>query len=295
MLIYKAENLKTGKIYVGKTVGDLESRKWGHLHSAKVGSKTVFHNSIRKHGPENFKFSILEECPSGVDLSVRERFYISELKSRLPNGYNMTDGGDGNDGTIKPNLGLHLSEPTKEKIRKANLGKRHLGETRIKISTANKGKHSAPKGPSPKKGIPSGITAWNKGLDGFLAGRTAWNKGLTKADHPAVAAQAQKMAGKIAWNKGLTKEADERVEKYATSLSASDSSGVFKQGRIPWNKGLSMVHSDDSNRKRSETMKGKLKSEETKERMRLAQAARRAKAESVNIKEEEIKNGNLFF
>lgn len=284
MLIYQAKNLITGKIYVGKTVGTLESRRRGHLRRAQEGSETAFHRSIRKHGAGNFEFSILEECLPNVDLNQRERFYIATLDCMSPKGYNLTPGGDGHSkGWKNPNKGKSIiPESSRVRIRAARALQVITDETRRKISIANQGKHSTPKGPSPKKGIPSGVSAWNKGLVGFLAGRPAWNKGLTKENHPAVALQAQKMNGKIAWNKGLTKDTDERVNKYASHLTVSDSNGIFKKGHEPWNKGIAMVHSDDSNRKRSETMRGKPKSEETKERMRLAQATRRAAERKQN-------------
>jgi hypothetical protein len=80
-----------------------------------------------------------------------EIFYIRHLCSKTPNGYNMTDGGDGGSGHI-------CSEETRNKIsktltgkkhtekRKFNSSKAHMGfkpseETRKKISVGNTGKH----------------------------------------------------------------------------------------------------------------------------------------------------------
>jgi len=49
------------------------------------------------------------------------------------------------------------------------------------------------------------------------------------------------------------------------------------KGNIPWNKGLNVTHSEESNLKRSLTMKGRPKSQETIQNMILAQQARRNK------------------
>lgn len=291
MIIYQAKNLINEKLYIGKTKGSLANRQRGHIRSALMkDSKTVFHNAIRKYGQNNFEFSILEELASDCSddlLNEKERFWIVQMNSKIPSGYNMTDGGDGNDGSIKPNLGIPMSDEQKEKLRKANLGNKHSKETKIKMSISQKlsyedSNRGTIKGkPSKKKGKPSGYFAWNKGLDGFCKGKTAWNKGLTKEDHPSIASQSEKMKEKTAWNKGLTKETDERVKQYSKNLIESENSNIFKLGHEPWNKGLHIVHSEESNQKRSETMKNKSKSPETIKNMKVAQQRRREKEKSL--------------
>lgn len=44
---------------------------------------------------ENFTVEIIERCLSQAELNERERFWIKVLKSKSPNGYNLTDGGAG--------------------------------------------------------------------------------------------------------------------------------------------------------------------------------------------------------
>lgn len=292
MIIYKAENKINNKVYVGKTKGTLEGRMRSHISdSVKYKSKTYFHNAIRKYGSNNFQFSVVEEVDgnSVSFLNDREKYWIKTLDSRIPNGYNMTKGGDGNDGTIKPNLGVKLSEEQKEKLRLANLGKKLSIETKEKMSKSQYKSYQNPnRGTirgriSPKKGIPTGVEAWNKGFVGFLKGKKAWNFGLTKETHPSIASASEKMKGKDAWNKGLTKDTDERVKKYTESLINSTNSSVFKKGQVAWNKGIPTIHTEESNKKRSETMKGKKKSPETIENMKAAQRKRRA--ESKLLKE----------
>ena len=61
-------------------------------------------------------------------------------------------------------------------------------------------------------------------------------------------------AGRIPWNKGIPKT-EEELKK--------------RKGSVPWNKGVKMKpHSEESKKKRSIAMKGKPRSEETKEKLR---------------------------
>jgi group I intron endonuclease len=295
MIVYKAENLINKKVYIGRTVCPIEDRQWGHVNAAKKNSKTVFHNAIRKHGADNFQFSVLCQCDSYEEMNEKEKYFISLLDSQIPNGYNMTPGGDGlPKGWKSPMKGIHfLSDEAKEKISKSLMGKKQSEETRKKRSESLKQAYREGRRISWNKGLTketnasvkvqgsNGHVAWNKGLKGFLKGRVAWNKGLTKATDSRLIKQAEKITGNVAWNKGLTKDTDMRVKQYSDSLSNSLSSGVFKKGQKPWNKGLKMVHSEESNQKRSVTLKGKKKPAETIVRMKIAQIERRLKEKLV--------------
>ena len=90
MIVYKITNLLNGKIYVGQTQRTLEERiaehKYGELYIDRV---------IKKYGWENFSAEVIEECFSFEMLNEREIFWIAKLKSKFPNGYNLTDGGSG--------------------------------------------------------------------------------------------------------------------------------------------------------------------------------------------------------
>lgn len=280
MIIYKAENLINGKVYIGKTSYDLAKRQWGHFNSAKKGSKTVFHCAIRKYGEENFEFSVLDYCASTEEMNEREKFYILKNKSILPNGYNMTSGGDGNDGTLKPNLGLKMPEETKRKIREKRRFQIYTDETKRKMSESKKGKphpHSATfKGKKHSEETKQKISKNKSGSKNHNYGKMNWNSGLTKKDHPSIMRQSKKISGLPSWNKGLTKETDKRVAAYIDSLKDSPKNALFKKGQTPWNLGIPTIHTPESNLKRSETMKAKgKKSKETIEKMKHAQRKRR--------------------
>lgn len=93
MIIYKVQNQINGKCYIGKTKDSLESRKQKHLSDARLNRGWYFHNSLKKYGPENFIWKILDTSDSYEDLNQKEIQYIKEYKS-FENGYNLTKGGD---------------------------------------------------------------------------------------------------------------------------------------------------------------------------------------------------------
>jgi len=90
--IYLISNDVNERQYVGYTE-DIERRWREHKNAAKNGD-VVLYRAMRKYGIEHFHISILEECE--IDkLPLREQFWIWELVTEAPHGYNMTLGGDG--------------------------------------------------------------------------------------------------------------------------------------------------------------------------------------------------------
>lgn len=92
-IIYKIENMDTGKVYIGQTVTNLRNRMAGHLDKVAKGNfkPGTIHSDIAEFGIDNFMISIIEYC-NNDELSDRERYWISEYDS-YKNGYNETSGG----------------------------------------------------------------------------------------------------------------------------------------------------------------------------------------------------------
>lgn len=93
--IYKITNNINGKIYVGQSI-DIPKRIYEHKYKAfckdDISYNSAIHNAFRKYGLDNFTFEILEEV-SIKELDDKEIFYIKELNSLSPNGYNIQSGG----------------------------------------------------------------------------------------------------------------------------------------------------------------------------------------------------------
>lgn len=91
MLIYKAENIINGKVYIGQTIRTLEERKQQHLLNAKKGKGYKFQEALRYWGADIFKWTILEEVNTVQQLNEKENYWIEYYKS-YENGYNLTQG-----------------------------------------------------------------------------------------------------------------------------------------------------------------------------------------------------------
>ena len=118
MLIYKVTNKINGKIYVGQTVGDLNRRRSAHLSSVKTDKYDIyFYKAIKKYGKENFDWVILEKCNTIKELNEKEEYWIKELNTTAPDGYNLKSGG---------NNSTHHKESIK-KMKKVKEGK-YIGE-----------------------------------------------------------------------------------------------------------------------------------------------------------------------
>jgi group I intron endonuclease len=136
----------SGKQYVGIASGGWRARWRSHVFEARHGSPLPLHAAIRKYGPESFRHEVLECCESRAEAEAVERHWIAERGTKLPRGYNATDGGEGV-------AGLTLSRPRKppppvtdearQRMRAAQLGVRrgpHSPEHRAKISAALTGR-----------------------------------------------------------------------------------------------------------------------------------------------------------
>lgn len=89
--IYKITNLINGKIYIGQTVHP--NRRWiEHKQHAMNGIDAYpIHLAIKKYGSDNFSFEIIEEVEN---FNEEEQRLIKEYNSMIPNGYNITKGGE---------------------------------------------------------------------------------------------------------------------------------------------------------------------------------------------------------
>ena len=88
--IYKITNLIDGKIYVGQSVHP-EKRWTEHKQRARNHYDNYpIHLAISKYGEDNFNFEIIEWTPL---YEEREKFFIRELNTLVPNGYNLIEGG----------------------------------------------------------------------------------------------------------------------------------------------------------------------------------------------------------
>lgn len=94
--IYKITNIINNKLYIGQT-NNLNRRKREHFNlSPSIVEEDekikILYKAMIKYGPENFIFEKIEDLCE--DYNEKEKFWIKELNTLAPNGYNMTEGGD---------------------------------------------------------------------------------------------------------------------------------------------------------------------------------------------------------
>jgi group I intron endonuclease len=129
MCVYTITNRVNGNRYVGVTSGNAGTR-WSH-HALSVrgdrGACPLVARAVAKHGLENFEFAVIDIAESREQLSHKEKFWIVELRTLAPNGYNLTTGGDAN---------FEVTEEVREKLRTA--AKNRSDEWRVKQSESRK-------------------------------------------------------------------------------------------------------------------------------------------------------------
>lgn len=87
-------NRINNKKYIGITGQNPPERRWrnegrGYLHTGYFG------NAIKKYGWDNFSHEILISKLTFENACKLEKYYIKKYKTKAPNGYNLTDGGEG--------------------------------------------------------------------------------------------------------------------------------------------------------------------------------------------------------
>lgn len=91
--IYKITNKKNNKVYIGQS-NNPEHRWVSHKSRAlneEDKGKSAIHDALRVVGIENFTFEIIGWFEN---YNEKEKEYIKLYNSQVPNGYNLTEGGE---------------------------------------------------------------------------------------------------------------------------------------------------------------------------------------------------------
>jgi hypothetical protein len=113
-----------------------------------TGSTAALHQAIRKYGEDHFTVEQIDRATSREELSKKEAFYIAQLRTIAPGGYNLTSGGESY--SMSPELrhrqsiscsGWHHTEETKQKISVAGRGRNVPIETCCRMSDSHRKTH----------------------------------------------------------------------------------------------------------------------------------------------------------
>lgn len=154
-VIYVITHVESGRKYVGQTVKKGSQRWREHCNAADGAFEHTYNGqmyivrALRKYGVAAFKFEVVEQC-ARKDLDAREAFWIAELNSLAPNGFNLRSGALGVDGVkIASEVGQRISVANRGRVKgpewRAALSKAHMGkvltpEHRAKVGDATRGR-----------------------------------------------------------------------------------------------------------------------------------------------------------
>jgi len=94
MNIYKITNRINGKVYIGQTIQKNPKMRWyGHLGDARAGTTGHLYESIRKYGPEQFDWEVIDSATTLGELNTLEVKWIEHYKAS-GEIYNHRKGGD---------------------------------------------------------------------------------------------------------------------------------------------------------------------------------------------------------
>lgn len=155
--IYRFVNQNNNKVYIGYT-SNWDSRLRDHqTRYSKLN--TAFYHAIRKHGWDNFTYEVIyQSLDKEHTHNIMEEYFIREYNSHVDSGhgYNMSYGGDGNNGYCAETLYKMGSanrgkkrgprtEETKQKIGFANSQKTRTEEEKQHLRNVNLGKKQSEK------------------------------------------------------------------------------------------------------------------------------------------------------
>ena len=94
--IYRIKNKITKKSYIGESKKKDVKWRWSeHKQNIKKNKGCpALRDAVKKYGIENFEFSVLIICFDDERFKY-EKEYIKKYNSVVPNGYNITNGGEG--------------------------------------------------------------------------------------------------------------------------------------------------------------------------------------------------------
>lgn len=145
--IYRIENTKTRKVYVGQA-GNLRKRYYDHTSALKRNShdNKYLQNAWNKYNEDDFVFSVLEECSEQL-LANREQYWMDYYRCYdRQYGYNLNPSS-----TENPMLRRTHTPQAKAKISAAAKGRKMSKSNFDALIKANKGVAKPPKNLAKKK------------------------------------------------------------------------------------------------------------------------------------------------
>jgi hypothetical protein len=271
-----------GKVfYVGKGQND---RIHVHEREARHGSTKNPHKNrtIRKIWNNNEQ--VVKTVIVGFDTHEEACLLEIALIFLMDGLTNLTNGGDGTVGLVPPGAGKPLSDEIKQKIGDANRGRIHTEEARRHMSEAHKGK-------------PISESARQK-----MKERVPANKGIPHSEETRRKISEIHKGNKYNLGRSPSEEARTKISKKLKGRHLSEETRQKMKGRVPANKGTSMsveqrqqiserqkgkyqshLYTPEANAKKTDALRGRKHSEETRAKLREAWVRRKQRKEAENL------------
>jgi group I intron endonuclease len=120
MIIYRIIRKSNWKGYTGQTVRPLEERVKAHYRDRR---NTPIGNALKKDGLDGFFWYVVCYCSSKEEMDEKEKYYIKYFGDKKPDGYNLTEGGEGNLGWVPAEKTLEKMKKPKSIQHRANMSK----------------------------------------------------------------------------------------------------------------------------------------------------------------------------
>jgi len=134
MQSYIITNKQNGKSYVGITTRKIARRWYEHCYLGNSCGQ-LLNKAINKYGIDAFEIQVVASAKTISDLKELEKQLIVQYQTKVPNGYNLTDGGDGL-------TGYRHTEEQKKRNGDAKRGTIHSDETKQKMKDAHLGENN---------------------------------------------------------------------------------------------------------------------------------------------------------
>lgn len=128
--VYLRTNTVNEMKYVGQT-GNFKRRQWEWRSLKKTYANLFLTEDRAKYGIDSFTTQVLAEVETEEEALKLEEYYINELNTLYPQGYNISKGGKGTGDALK---GRHLTEEHKRKMSESLKGHPVSDETKRKLS-----------------------------------------------------------------------------------------------------------------------------------------------------------------
>ena len=251
MIIYKIQNKINGKIYIGQTKYSVGKRIVNHFKQRyPIGA------ALRKYGLQSFEVTIIDSAESLEIINEKEKYWIKNLGSKQPKGYNIADGGGGVTGVIQSEES-NQKRSLKLKGRPSPMKGRTSAMKGKQMTEEQKAPMRKPKGEQGRKNMSDkakqvyaeGRGSFNKingkgNKYGWQKGDQPWNTGLTKETDPRIAemhkdGKSEEIRKKISETRKSLHIPSPMKDKHHTQESRKRMGDTRRARKIvPWNKGI---------------------------------------------------------